>query len=49
MEHDRPADEGVSLHPWYGPCDCLACGEFSNMIILIAFTVAASIMQLMPV
>jgi hypothetical protein len=27
MEHDRPADDGVSLHPWYGPCDGLARGE----------------------
>jgi hypothetical protein len=27
MEHDRPADDGVSLHPWYDPCDGLAGGE----------------------
>ena len=23
----RDRDDGVSLHPWYGPCDRLAGGE----------------------
>jgi hypothetical protein len=30
MEHDRPADDGISLHPWCGPSDRLAGGEYAE-------------------